>query len=139
MIFYIVVALQTSETNFLGARFIEEVTYIDNFMHEDQIGLIQEYTNIEHFKVVTEELQKGLRRCEKLFINPGSDGSSGSSSISESATTNALEQDEERTSMTNNSRFEREMSYMGLQTFDGGLSTVYADSLITTESSMVNN
>ena len=56
VIFYIVVALQTSETNFLGARFIEEVTYIDNFMHEDQIGLIQEYTNVEHFKVVTEEL-----------------------------------------------------------------------------------
>ena len=48
--------LQTSEAKFLGARFIEECTYIDSFMHEDQIDLIEEYTNIEHMKVVLETL-----------------------------------------------------------------------------------
>ena len=45
-------------------------------------------------KVVLEELQKGLRNCEKLFINPSSDGSSesrSSSSVGESTMTNVLE------------------------------------------------
>jgi len=47
-------------------------------------------------KVVLETLQKSLRKVEQLFINPGSEGSSGSrSSMSESATTNALEEEEE--------------------------------------------
>lgn len=68
---------------------------MDSFIHEDQIGLIEEYTNIEHMKVVLETLQKGMRKCESFFINPGSEGSSGSrSSRSESATTNALEDEE---------------------------------------------
>ena len=35
VIFYLLTNLQSSEAQFLGARFIEEVTYIDNFMHED--------------------------------------------------------------------------------------------------------
>ena len=56
VIFYLMVTLQTSEAKFMGARFIEECTYIDSFMHEDQIGLIEEYTNIEHIKCVLEEL-----------------------------------------------------------------------------------
>lgn len=87
VIFYVLVSLQTSEAKFLGARFIEEVTYIEQFMHEDQIDLIEEYTNVEHMKVVLDEMKKGLRRCEKLFISPGSESSSGSrSSHSESAT-----------------------------------------------------
>mmetsp|Transcript_10835 Transcript_10835/g.13655 ORF Transcript_10835/g.13655 Transcript_10835/m.13655 type:complete len:140 (+) Transcript_10835:2134-2553(+) len=37
VIFYVIVSLQTSEVNFLGARFIEECTYIESFIHEDQI------------------------------------------------------------------------------------------------------
>lgn len=56
VIFYILVSLQTSEAKYLGARFIEECTYVDNFIHEDQIGLIEEYTNIEHMNVVLETL-----------------------------------------------------------------------------------
>lgn len=67
-IFYILVTLQSSEAKFLGSRFIDECTYIDSFMHEDQIGLIEEYTNIEHIKCVLSELQRGLRKCEKMFI-----------------------------------------------------------------------
>ena len=64
-------------------------------MHEDQIGLIEEYTNIEHMKCVLEELQKGVRKCEKLFINPGSECSSESrSSRSESANTEPSDPDE---------------------------------------------
>jgi len=50
------VTLQSGEAKFLGAKFIEECIYIDSFMHEDQIGLIEEYTNIEHIKVVLDEL-----------------------------------------------------------------------------------
>ncbi len=55
-IFYLLVTLQSGEAKFLGAKFIEECIYIDSFMHEDQIGLIEEYTNIEHIKVVLDEL-----------------------------------------------------------------------------------
>ena len=99
-IFYILVTLQTSEAKFLGARFIEECAYIDSLMHEEQIGLIEEYTSIEHIKVVIDTLQKGLRKCESLFINPGSEGSSGSqSSRSGSANTNAVEEEETQLQM----------------------------------------
>lgn len=69
VIFYILVSLQTSEVNFLGARFIEECTYIESFIHEDQIDTIEEYTNIAHMKGVLETLQRSLRKCEQLFIN----------------------------------------------------------------------
>ena len=42
-----------------------------------------------------ETLQAGMRKCEKLFINPGSsEGSSSHSTNSESATANALENEE---------------------------------------------
>lgn len=64
VIFYIIVSLQTSEVNFMGARFIEECTYIESFIHEDQIDQIEEYTNIAHMKVVLETLQKSIRKCE---------------------------------------------------------------------------
>ena len=52
IIFYLLVQLQSNEAKFLGARFVEECTYIDSFIHEDQIGLIEEYANIEHMQVV---------------------------------------------------------------------------------------
>lgn len=35
VIFYLLVSLQSNEAQFLGARFIEECSYIDSFMHED--------------------------------------------------------------------------------------------------------
>ena len=85
IIFYLLVQLQSSEAKFLGARFVEECTYIDSFIHEDQIGLIEEYANIEHMQVVLTQLEKGLKKCEKIFITPGSSSSSsgtGSSSRS---------------------------------------------------------
>ena len=93
IIFYLLVQLQSSEAKFLGARFVEECTYIDSFIHEDQIGLIEEYANIEHMQVVLTQLEKGIRKCEKIFISPGSSSSSsgtGSSSRG-SATANVLE------------------------------------------------
>jgi len=64
VIFYILVSLQTSEVNFLGARFIEECTYIESFIHEDQVDTIEEYTNIAHMRSVLETLQRSLRKCE---------------------------------------------------------------------------
>ena len=97
VIFYILTMLQTPEAKYLGARFIEECMYIDSFMHEDQIDLIEEYANIEHMKMVLESFEKGLKKCEKLFITPGSECSSGSrSSQSESTMANALEDTDDR-------------------------------------------
>ena len=40
MIFYLLVVLKSEECKYLGARLIEECSYIDSFMHEDQIGMI---------------------------------------------------------------------------------------------------
>lgn len=40
----------------MGARFIEECTYVDAFMHEEQIGVVEEYINFEHMKVVLDVL-----------------------------------------------------------------------------------
>ena len=56
VIFYLLVTLSSQEAHFLGARFIEECCYIDSFIHEDQVELIEEYTNIAHMKVVLEAL-----------------------------------------------------------------------------------
>jgi len=98
-------------------------------MHEDQIDLIEEYTNIEHIKCVLEELQKGVRRCEKLFINPGSEGSSGSrSSLSESATANALEEEEANEQLKLLQHLSTVTTQSTLMTYDG------ADSMVLTNS-----
>lgn len=35
MIFYVLVVLKSEECSYLGARFVEECSYIDSFMHED--------------------------------------------------------------------------------------------------------
>ena len=35
VILYILVSLKTDDCSYLGARFIEECSYIDSFMHED--------------------------------------------------------------------------------------------------------
>lgn len=40
MVYYIVVNLQSDSDPTLGAKLIEEFSYIDNFMHEDQLGMI---------------------------------------------------------------------------------------------------
>jgi hypothetical protein len=39
-IVYILVTLKSDDCQYLGARFIEECSYIEAFMHEDQIGMI---------------------------------------------------------------------------------------------------
>lgn len=41
MVFYLLVVLRSEECAYMGARFIEECSYIDSFLHEDQIGMIQ--------------------------------------------------------------------------------------------------
>jgi|688.fasta_scaffold1772971_2 hypothetical protein len=46
MIFYVVVMLKSEECSYLGARLIEECSYIDSFMHEDQLYQIQQYAYI---------------------------------------------------------------------------------------------
>lgn len=40
------VTLQTKECKYVGARFVEECSYIEAFMHEDQVGMIQQYAYI---------------------------------------------------------------------------------------------
>ena len=55
-IFYIIVSLKTSEVNFMGARFIEECTYIESFIPEEQSGKIKKYTNLARMKLVLEAL-----------------------------------------------------------------------------------
>lgn len=37
---YILITLRSDDCAYLGARFIEECSYIEAFMHEDQIGMI---------------------------------------------------------------------------------------------------
>lgn len=69
VIFYLICKLQSSEAKFLGARFIEECTYIDSFMHEEQIDLIEEYSYIQYMKIALEQLQSGIRSCEKMFLS----------------------------------------------------------------------
>lgn len=50
LIFYLLCTLRSPENPHWGARFIEECFYVDQFMHEEQLGLIQQYTNISHLK-----------------------------------------------------------------------------------------
>jgi len=78
LIFYIICSLKSNESPGLGARFIEECTYIDSFLHEEQLGLIMQYTNVEHFKMCFRYLEKGLASCEKNFINKDNDNSDAS-------------------------------------------------------------
>ena len=94
VIFYILTTLQTADSKHLGARFIEECMYIDSFMHEDQIDLIEEYANVEHMKMVLESIDKGIKCCEQLFINPGSEASSESRSSISDCVTNKDQLDE---------------------------------------------
>lgn len=69
LIFYVICSLRSQENPNLGARFIEECFYVDQFMHEEQLGLIQQYTNISHLKTCLHYLEKGIASCEKNFIN----------------------------------------------------------------------
>ena len=81
VIFYIICTLKSSEAKYLGARFIEECTYVDEFMHEEQVGVVEEYVNFEHMKVVLDVLQKGLLTTEKYMIRQGQETSSGENSL----------------------------------------------------------
>ena len=56
VVFYVICTLKSSEAKYLGARFIEECTYVDEFMHEEQVGIVEEYANVEHMKLVLEVL-----------------------------------------------------------------------------------
>ena len=49
-------------------------------MHEEQIGVVEEYTNVEHMKLVLEVLQKGHAYTEKYMIRQG-EASSGDDSL----------------------------------------------------------
>lgn len=69
MIFYVICTLKTPDNPQLGARLIEECFYIDQLMVEEQLGLIQQYTNITHMKTCLHYLEKGIASCEKNFIN----------------------------------------------------------------------
>lgn len=54
-------------------------------MHEEQLGLIQQYTNISHIKTCLHYLEKGLHKCEKNFIEKASNKEDDSQSQSESS------------------------------------------------------
>lgn len=84
LIFFVICFLKSAENPQLGARFIEECFYIDSFLHEDQLGMIQEYVNVAHLRTSLHYLEKGLRQCERNFINKeGSDQEQDSSSEEE--------------------------------------------------------
>ena len=51
-------------------------------MHEEQLGLIQEYTNVVHIGVALKCLKKGVASCEKSYLN-GRDNSDKEESSSE--------------------------------------------------------
>lgn len=38
-------------------------------MHEEQLGLIQEYTNVVHIGVALKCLKKGVASCERSYLN----------------------------------------------------------------------
>lgn len=40
MIFFCVATIQSEDNKYLGARFIEECSYIDAFLHEDQLDIL---------------------------------------------------------------------------------------------------
>ena len=66
-------------------------------MHEEQIGVVEEYTNVEHMKLVLEVLQKGHAYTEKYMIRQG-EASSGDDSLDVSRRSTMLQdpQDESR-------------------------------------------
>ena len=80
VIFYIICTLRSTESPHIGAHFIEECTYVDKFMHEEQIGVIEEYCNFEHMKLVLGFLEEGLKETEKYMIRQG-ETSSGENSL----------------------------------------------------------
>ena len=63
MVFYLVTTLRTDDCQYLGARFIEECSYIDNFMHDDQLGMIQQYSYVQHFKNTLGYFIRGEQAC----------------------------------------------------------------------------
>ena len=67
LIFYIVCTLRNNEQSQLGARLIEECTYIDQFMHEEQLGLIMQYTNIQ-LNLLPFKIKEGSNRFISLNI-----------------------------------------------------------------------
>ena len=68
-IFYLLCKLEHGNETCFGSRFLEEVTYIASFIHEDQT-IIQEYTVIEHMGIILREyLSMDMKKCERDFIN----------------------------------------------------------------------
>lgn len=64
------VSLQTEDNKYLGARFIEECSYIDTFLHEEQLGMIQQYAYVQHMKTALGLLLRGHTACLKRVIEP---------------------------------------------------------------------
>jgi len=67
MVYYIVVSLKSESDPTLGAKLIEECSYIDNFMHEDQLGMIQQYSYVQHFKNTLGTFIRGEKACLALL------------------------------------------------------------------------
>ena len=89
-------------------------------------------------KIVLDELQGGLKKCEKLFINTGSEGSSESrSTLSESATTNLLDAQEAMEHSSSRQYNDSDGGSTFMQTFDARNSSMTKDSVIT--SSVLND
>lgn len=61
--------MQTESNGYLGARFLEEFTYVNEFCHEDQI-IIQEFVNFMHLDMALAQLQAGDKTCYKYFMAP---------------------------------------------------------------------
>lgn len=74
MIFYTLINLRSDESPYLGARFIEECAYIESFMHDDQIGMIQQYAYVQHMKTALGIILRGEAACVAYFIEEPEEG-----------------------------------------------------------------
>lgn len=99
MVFYILCKLETPECTFLGARFLEEVVYVNSFIHEDQI-IIAEYTYIEHMNAILDGyFMDGSQKCEEVFITKDCFGTGTSSASEGNSPADGTESSSERFSL----------------------------------------
>ena len=69
LIFYLLVTMKVKKNAYLGARFIEECTYVTDFCQDEQL-IIQEFCNFMHMETALDLLQSGEKPCYEAFLMP---------------------------------------------------------------------
>ena len=62
-----------TEQGFFGGKFKAQCEFVDVFLHEDQIAVINEYAYFSHLESAFFYLEKGLKACEKKFFPKNGD------------------------------------------------------------------